>query len=471
MILGMKATAWGGLAMAVLQAATALGCSCRAPDPSCAYVERASAVFVGTPVYTNDDPKKGFVQGTLYKFEVREVFKGLPEETREVWIDPGSYTSCYANYELGRELLVFAYRLEVTRNDSAAMTVAEHSPEEKPPPPGFDPNTPVYLAPECSGTRDAASAREDIEWLREWRAGRTRTRISGTVVDSFFEEPLRDVAIIANSGAKGYATKTDAEGKWSFDNVPAGRYQLTAELANYRAGFTDLIEVKARTCATSRLWMEGSGAIPVRVVDAQGRPVSGVELDIARVEEGKLQFGPYERNKSREDGRFVFAKLPAGNYVAGVNIRFGPSADLPYESIYLPGEHSIKEARVIHLGAGEIAAPVRLKLLPKIGLRTVRVQVRDLEGRKVGKGVGVFANGSNDAATESAQTDGTGVAELRCLTAKSYQIEAQMWLNNPEPGEGQKAISEPVRIESGEAAISLDVKMTKIEEETLGALE
>jgi hypothetical protein len=167
----------------------------------------------------------------------------------------------------------------------------------------------------------------------------------------------------------------------------------------------------------------------------------------------------------------VFEKLPAGNYVVGANIRFAPSAGQPYESMYLPGEHNLKDAKVIHLGAGEMAAPNRLRLPPKIGLRTVRVQVRDLGGHKAGKGVWVFADGSNDAETESAQTDKNGIAVLRCLTAKSYRIEAQMWLTNTGPGEGQKAIAEPVRIEPSEAEISLDVKMTKIEKETLGTLK
>ena len=43
------------------------------------------------------------------KFSVEEAFKGLPPNTTEVWVDPGSFTSCYAEYTVGRRLLVFAY--------------------------------------------------------------------------------------------------------------------------------------------------------------------------------------------------------------------------------------------------------------------------------------------------------------------------------------------------------------------------
>jgi hypothetical protein len=418
-------------------------------------------------VYTNEAPRKGFVQETRVKFRVGEVFKGLPEATQEVWIDPGSYTSCYASYELGTEFLVFAYSRQSGSTDSPATTEVEPGPPEKPLPPGFNANTPVYLAPECSGTRPVSFAQEDIQWLRRWRAGRTHTSISGNVIDGSFQQPLSDVAIVAKNETKAYSTKTDADGKWSIESVPAGSYQLTARLAKYRAGFTGLVDVNANSCATWRMWMEASGAIPVRVVDAQGRPVAGVELNVAKLSNGKPEFGTYKKNSSEADGRFVFTELPSGDYIVGVNLHSVPSVEVPYERTFLPGSRDLKGAQVIRLGAGERAAPVKLRLPPKIGVRTIRVRVRDIEGRKAEDGLYVFAEGPDDAETETAQTDRNGVAVLHCLATKSYRITAQMWLSKTAQGENQKEIAEPVKVEPGENEISLVMEMTNIEVEKL----
>jgi hypothetical protein len=50
-----------------------------------------------------------FIQKTLVHFEVEEAFKGLGPEMHDVWVDPGSFTSCYAEYHVGERYLVFAY--------------------------------------------------------------------------------------------------------------------------------------------------------------------------------------------------------------------------------------------------------------------------------------------------------------------------------------------------------------------------
>jgi hypothetical protein len=81
----------------------------RPPAAACAYVSSAAVVFVGKVVFTNDDQSGTFVQKTLVRFEVEEAFKGLPPGADDVWIDPGSFTSCYAEYNVGERWLIFAY--------------------------------------------------------------------------------------------------------------------------------------------------------------------------------------------------------------------------------------------------------------------------------------------------------------------------------------------------------------------------
>ena len=147
----------------------AVCCDCNPPADASRYIDQASIAFTGKVVFTNDDGSGKFTQKTLVRFEVEEAFKGLGPETHEVWIDPGSLTSCYAEYHVGERYLVFAYGGTLLRRDKS-------SPKDKPLPRGLDPKNPpkVYSAPECSGTGLLSSNPNDpiyraLEYLRKYK--------------------------------------------------------------------------------------------------------------------------------------------------------------------------------------------------------------------------------------------------------------------------------------------------------------
>ena len=156
---------------------SSFGCDCGAPGPASGYTSHASVVFVGKVVFSDDNGSGKFNQHTLVRFEIEEAFKGLRPEVHEVWIDPGSCTSCYAEYKVGDRYLVFAYGGTVLSKDTSAMSTANNGCKSKPLPSAIDSKNPpkVYLAPECSGTRqivpesESAVARE-VSWLRNYKA-------------------------------------------------------------------------------------------------------------------------------------------------------------------------------------------------------------------------------------------------------------------------------------------------------------
>lgn len=162
-----------GLLSFVSQTAT-FGCECGPPSHASRYAGQASVIFVGKVAFTDDDGSGQFIQHTLVRFKVEESFKGLPSDAHDVWIDPGSCTSCYAEYKVGERYLVFAYGGSAIPKDSTAMSTANSDCRVKPLPKSIDQQNPPkkYLAPECSGTReivaktDAEVARE-INWLRQ----------------------------------------------------------------------------------------------------------------------------------------------------------------------------------------------------------------------------------------------------------------------------------------------------------------
>jgi hypothetical protein len=414
----------------VLSSCVALGCDCGAPGPACAWVANAEVIFVGTPVYTNDDRSGTFVQQTLYRFEVEEVFKGLPAGTKEVWVDPGSFTSCYAEYKLGTKLLVFARKRGGSLGDSAAMTVAAPGKKRKPLPPGFDPKMPVYYAPECSGTRGAEYAPAEITWLRSWKEGKTKTSIDGEVIDDY-GSPLAGAKITVKDVSRSFSAQSGLDGRWRIESVPAGHYLVTAELQSYRLRWTPERDVVDRACAYVKLPLESSGSIAGTAVGPNQKPLADIEVTVSRYSaDGELEVlkAPIQ---TRSDGSFVLENLPAGDFIVGVNVNFYPRVRMPYDTTYLPGVREIGKARVLHLNPGEKLRGLNLQMGPALPQRAVKVRVTWPDGRSAGKGVWITAKGSNADGEESVETDTRGFAVLKCLADRSYEVSANKWLSAP----------------------------------------
>jgi hypothetical protein len=161
------------IAALVLFNSAAFACSCRWSDDVHRYLKAANVVFVGKVVFSNDHGSGTFVQRTLVHFDVEETLKGLDPAVRDAWIDPGSLTSCYAEYPRGGRYLVFAYNGASMPVGTAAMTVADPRGKTKPIPPGIDPAHPpiMYIAPECSGTLEIQPSTDKVVngWLKQLR--------------------------------------------------------------------------------------------------------------------------------------------------------------------------------------------------------------------------------------------------------------------------------------------------------------
>ena len=152
------------------------GCECGPPGHASHYIKETQIAFVGKVVFTDDDGSGKFVQKTLVHFVVEEAFKGLGPEVHDVWVDPGSFTSCYAEYHVGERYLVFGYGGVLLPKDSPAVSVVQGESNPKPLPAGIDPKNPpkIYSSPECSGTRLIIPATKDsvsreVDYLRKYK--------------------------------------------------------------------------------------------------------------------------------------------------------------------------------------------------------------------------------------------------------------------------------------------------------------
>lgn len=447
---------WAILSVFILTSKlSGFACECGAPAPACAYVSAAPVVFIGTPVYSNDDGSGTFIQQTFYKFTIEEIFKGLPEGTKEIWVDPGSFTSCYAEYKIGTKLLVFASERKFASVDTAAITIANSAGRRKPLPPGFDANVPVYYAPECTGTREVASATDDIKWLRLWKQGDVQARIQGVVRDGL-DSLLPGVKITATSHNRDLTASTDASGTFTIEPVQPGKYELSATLSGYDLLSKPQVEVPEHSCGYARFYMAASGALSGRVVDQSGRPAAGIELNLARMQGSEMIFPSIHPETTKVGGFFRYAELPEGDYLIGVNLRSQPDVDTPYAPTYAPGVPSREGAQVFHLGRGQQLSHIRIQLPPRLRLRTIHVEVHWPDGRSAGP----LAWVGSEADFQQTKVDGS--ASIRCFAASDCTVKASRWLTRRgESATPKCALSSPKHVKAGNTPVSFSLILTE----------
>jgi len=448
-------------------------CECGRPGPACAYVNSASAVFVGKVVFTDDDGTGTITQKTSVHFEIEESFKGIGAGVHEAWIDPGSYTSCYEEYHVGERWLLFAYRGGVFPVDSLAMTVdSADGKKAKPLPPGIDAkNPPVFFyAPECSGSRLITPSTEkyvqtEIEYLRAFKAGIAKPLITGRVTADndfgiFNPPPLAGVLVRMSGNGIEETARSDAEGRYVFEGAAPGSYVLTATFPAYRAKDGERrVKVLAIGCGAADFDMIGTGTIEGQLLGNDGQPIRKAKVTIVRLgTDRKPIFYGFRGTASGADGKFKFDKLPQGEFEVGVNLAFAPDLEKPFPvTVWSEGGVS-----AIPLSAGEHKTISPLRLPGPLPAQTIGVEVRWEDGRPA-VGVDVWAEVPNDvtgsAVGDHRETDTEGRAQLKLLEGISYVVEAKIWVGKMPNRE--VARSGALQITGTMQANALDLRLTK----------
>jgi hypothetical protein len=168
-----------------------LGCSCGPQTPVCSRIDSIGVFFLGDVISSNDDGTGTYAQLTLEHFKVIEMFKGLPDDATEVWVNPGSMTSCYGTHQVGKRYLIAAF--SVTISPDLANRSVNYRGEKKSLPQGFDPKTSlVVTSGACLDSAIAAKSDEDIAFLRAWKKGNSSTRILGQLNEARGSLSMKD---------------------------------------------------------------------------------------------------------------------------------------------------------------------------------------------------------------------------------------------------------------------------------------
>ena len=441
-------------------------CDCVPLKPACAYLE-ADVIFLGRVGFTNDDGSGRFTQATLVRFDVEEHFKGVAADVRQIWVDPGSFTSCYEDYKLGERYLVFAHKTQF-QNDSAAMTIMrDGGGKGKPLPSGFDLAKPptLYYAPECAGSRPAngfPNFEQDLAMMRAYRGGAALPRVLGHI----YLYPYRGWPVLSGPGLKGarvtlssgtstLRATTDEKGDFSLEDAPAGYYKAWAELPPFRMQGQVTLNVPEVGCGYTDVQLATTSTLQGVVLDRQGRPAPKIPVGV-RLRDGELESATNQyalRTTTDGKGQFTITGLPDADVYLSAGNDY-PTTDMPYRRVYFPEGRSLDTAAALRLKPGEQRQPMVLRLDAPIEKADATVHVVHKPGEP-GVNASVRAFDDRGVILEFAKTDAQGVAIIPCLRGLKYELEAQTLRSLPWRGNILKSSRTPFTCGDPSAAFKL----------------
>ena len=281
--------------------------------------------------------------------------------------------------------------------------------------------------------------------------------IRGHVVAADSGQPLRRVDVrlmridppaagINRGFGQTSSARTDADGKYEFADIPAGRYQISATkpaYVNQNWGQSQPtappkpVELHGgETLDRIDFSLQRGGVITGRILDESGEPLSGVNIRLlqTRTVNGRrdLQESGYATTDDLGEFR-VFGITPGQYYVKAMWRRTGMPVDptspdrTGYPDTFFPGTLAIDDAQRMTVRAGDTISDLAMSLSP---ITTVRVEgsVTDSNGKPAAPAnLMIMKTGSNEGPSFGSTVRPDGTFIISRITPGEYTLRAQMF--------------------------------------------
>src|SRR5947207_2778425 len=210
-------------------------------------------------------------------------------------------------------------------------------------------------------------------------------RVAGQVIDALSRGPLPGATVVLTpigpglpSATGGYTPQavTDANGQFVIQRLFSGRYRLQAQKPGF-APLTGRFEERTMDIAAGQsitgleLALQTGAVIAGRVVEASGRPLSGLTVSALRQAagpDGRTIATTSQMAQTNGAGEFRLASLPEGNYVViAAPAPRPPFAPAVSESVlaptYYPGTPDKDAAQVIAVGSAQTVNGVQFSMV------------------------------------------------------------------------------------------------------------
>ncbi len=266
--------------------------------------------------------------------------------------------------------------------------------------------------------------------------------------------PLREASVIVSGSELGGSktVTTEADGRYAFDNLPAGHFAVTAVKPNFiqlNYGQADPYDVTRLIDLAAGQRVDGvnialprGGVIAGRVLDEYGEPVTDLQVVPMRklYSQGQLQPMPTGRAAMTNDiGEYRIFGLPPGQYFVSVTAHpvITSSDDVErrtgYAPTYYPSTPVFANAVPVTVGAGETVNGIDLSLVVT-RLATISGSVlSSLSATPRAGNVTAFSRAGNTAALNGSPVRSDGTFTVAPLPPGDYVLRATMMTPLPSP--------------------------------------
>lgn len=276
-------------------------------------------------------------------------------------------------------------------------------------------------------------------------------RIRGRVVAADSSAPLRraQVSINAAEFTLRRTATTDAEGRYEFAELPAGRYSIFFAKGGYVGlqfgqrrpfeGGTPVILTDGQTIANANVALPRGAVISGRLTDELGEPIAGAQVQVQRYQYGidgvrRLQFAGNE-DTSDDLGQFRLYGLMPGEYVVSAGTRgisimapgfTGNDSNEGYVPTFYPGTLNVNEAQPVTVAVGQ-ETPIQFSLQIARMNRVAGIVV-DSSGRPVSGAMILLRSGSPGSIIRGVgggQTGTDGTFVMSNIAPGDYSIDVR----------------------------------------------
>ncbi len=316
--------------------------------------------------------------------------------------------------------------------------------------------------PEGRGQRPVAPPRDFRQPPDQ--APRGTAIIRGVVLAADTGTPIRraQVRAVANGIRENRLATTDAQGRFEFKELAAGRYTLSAS----KGGFVGLQYGQRRPSESGTpleigesqvldklvIALPRGSVISGRIFDEFGEPVANAVVNAMRYgySQGSQRYLPAPGQNSRDttddQGQFRLFGLPPGDYIVSANFRAGgevtdsiaePSG---YAPTYFPGTVNISEAQRVRVDISQEQTSVNFAL---VATRLVRLSgtVLDSQGAPVTAGAVMLmpaegAQGPAGMLAGGERLDRTGAFRINNVAPGRYVLQVRSFPGGGRGGRG-----------------------------------
>lgn len=265
-------------------------------------------------------------------------------------------------------------------------------------------------------------------------------RIEGVVVSVETGAPLAGVQVwldrvTHDELAPRRTAVTDEAGRFVFDRVYPGEYNLVADktgylVANYQqqrlARSAPLLVEEATEIADVQIGLVRGGKVSGQVLTERGTPASGLIVKLLRLTQSGDQVSATNLVSQTTDkqGRYVLQGLYPGRYVLRIEQRMKQAAGGRLVFAYYQDAASWPSATPIDIAPGEAVSDLTITFVPKSEELAVTGRVVDAQTGEPLRGVLVsIVEGSNLGMNTKTNSDGT--YRLEGLPVGRYTISVQ----------------------------------------------